>query len=320
MNRILASPQASPQASQLLAFLRRNRIPMSISFQMSLMARITLNPICINQICIDPICIDPICVHQDSKRLFFLLLKRFLAGFARKNVPSWLNKHATLCINRLNFRRAVKCMELSMHFENYQLADVCADLFRQGRVGVSINLDKALEIAKAGEREGNKNCPCLFRLISYDMHTRESERLRNRRRLCGSEDLDYLHSYMPDMSDLTCDCKYCVTLKGTLWPRQHSPACLSAARDGYAPAQCVLGMFFGYEVSPHTDDKKLYWFIRSAKQGHPLALERVALHLFWGWGTEINLKSANILFKRAKEAGNKDCDEHLTSIKKMMEK
>jgi len=246
-------------------------------------------------------------------------MKRFLAGFARKNVPSWLNKHATLCINRLNFRRAVKCMELSMHFENYQLADVCADLFRQGRVGVSINLDKALEIAKAGEREGNKNCPCIFRLISYNRYTRESERLRNGVRLSCREDLDRLHSYMPDMSDLTCDCTYCVTLKGTRWPSRHSLACLGAARNGYAPAQCVFGMFFSYEASPHTHDKELYWFIRAAKQGHPGALRRVALHLYWGWGTEINLESAYILFKRAKEAGNTDCDEYLRSTKQMME-
>ena len=297
MNKFLATPQAS----QLLAFLRRKRIPLSISSQMSLMVRIAWNPICVHQ--------------QDSKRLFLLLMKRFLAGFARNNVPKWLNKHATLCINRLNFRRAVKCMEMSMHFENYQLADVCADLFRQGRVGVSINLDKALEIAKAGEREGNMSCSCLIRLISDDMHTREPDWLRNRRILCCEE---YERLY-PDITHSTCDCRYCVTFRGTMWPSRHSFVCLSAARDGYAPAQCVFGMFLSYEASPHTRDKALYWFIRAAKQGHPGALRRVALHLYWGWGTEINLESAYILFKRAKEAGNTDCDEYLRSTKQMME-
>jgi TPR repeat protein len=302
MNRFLVTPQAF----QLLTFFLRNRIPLSIIFQKFLMVRIAWNPICVHQ--------------QDSKRLFLLLMKRFLAGFARKDVPDLLNKQATLYLNRLNFRRAVKCMELSIQLENYKMADVCADLFRQGRVGVSINLDKALEIAKAGEREGNKNCSCILGLIFYDRYTRESDWLRNGVRLSCYEYLDRFHSDMPDMSGLTCDCKYCVTLKGTLWPRQHSLACLSVARDGYAPAQFVFGMFFSYEASPHTHDKKLYWFIRAAKQGHPGALRRVALHLYWGLGTEINLESAYILFKRAKEAGNTDCDEYLTSISQVSKK
>ena len=298
---------------QMLTFLRRNGILMSFSLQMLLIARIALNPICVHQ--------------RDSKRQFLLLIERFLAGFARKNVPSWLNKQATLCINRLNFRRAVKCMELSIQLENYKMAVVCADLIRQGRVGVSIDLEKALEIAKAGKRKSNSSC--LIHLIFYDIHNRESKRLRDQRKLYCPEDVERLRTYMPNITHSTCDCKYCDTLRGTQYPRKHSLACFRAARDGYAPAQYAFGRFIAdFKTLPHrrletlpcAHEEALSWFIRAALQGHPLALERVALHLFWGWGTEINLNSAYLLFQRAKEAGNMDCDEYLTSIKKMMEK
>lgn len=238
-------------------------------------------------------------------------------------MPHWLNRKAIAYINRRNFRRAVKCMELSIHLDNYQIADMCADIIRQGRVGVSINLEKALQIAETGKRKGSIDCSCLIRLISYDMHTRESKRLRNMFRLCSREDLEHLDSLMPNMLDLACNCKYCVSLKGTLWPRQHSQACLSAARDGYAPAQYIIGRFNAdfktlpqkhLETLSYMHEKALYWFIRAAMQGHHDALQRIALHLYWGWGTEINQKSAYMLFKRAKEAGNKNCDDYLTSM------
>ena len=291
-------------AKSIQAFCILYSIPLGIAWQYFLMKRL----MCHSSI-----------IPYNSQKLLVILMKRFLPGFAKK-ISLRLNRRAKYAIKYLNFARAIKNMKLSMELRNYEMADMCADIIRQGRVGVSINLEKALEIAETGKRKGNIDCSCLIRLISYDMYTRESKRLRNMFRLCSREDFEHLNSLMPNMSDLTCNCKYCVTLKVTLCPRQHSQACLSAARDGYAPAQYDLGMsIFGYELLHYTHEKALYWFIRAAIQGHPDALQRVALNLFYGWGTEINLKSAYILFKRAKEAGNENSDEYITYIEKMME-
>ena len=313
----------SLQSNSVLAFCHKHSIPQSIVLQLFLITRI-VNDFSINKISL--------------KRLFLVLMKRFLSGFALKVLPKWLNKRATLCIRHLYFGDAVKYMRLAMQLKNYEMADICADLLKQGRIGLPKNYLEAIQIADDGERAGNKKCGCLIRSFSRDMNDdfkfRQNtslyprfvpkspihKRLEETRYFQKFEqsrhfNFGYGIEFIPDM---LCKCIYCATVRGKYEPKQYGADCITAAKSGYACAQYTFGQFiFFHDTSPHCGDKAIYWYLKAALQGDSDAILRIAEIKYFGWkNSEIDVITALKLFQRAKILGNDNCDRYIEFCKK----
>jgi TPR repeat protein len=274
-----------------------------------------------------------------SKRPFFLLMKRFLSGFALQVLPKWLNKCAKLCIRRLYFSDAVKYMRMAMQLNNYEMADICADLLKQGRIGLPKNYLEAIQIADDGERAGNKKCGCLIRSFSRDMNDDFKFRKSNSwnpRNVSKSlihnrlEDTRYFQKFersrhfnpfgygIEFIPDMLCKCIYCATVRGKYEPEQYGADCITAAKSGYACAQYTFGQFlFYHDTSPYCGDKVLYWYLKAALQGHIQSIFETAQILYFGMRKiKSDVVTALKLFKYVKPSGEVYCDRFIELCKK----
>ena len=317
-------------AKSIWAFCLFHCIPLSMVWQYFLMKRL----ICHSSI-----------IPYDSKKLLILLMKRFIQGFATK-IPLLLNHRAKYAIKYLNFARAIESMRLSIKFRNYAMADIYAELLFNGRIGIKKNRYEAVEIADAGDRAGNKRCCCLIRIFSFELNeefnkkqdtkvsTRqvvekslEHLRLERSRTYQQFSSTPYQNPYVYLRSrliiDESCACIYCMILKAEIFPKQHGADCYTLAKSGHALAQCVLGNYYQYQdTTPHHYEISKYWYLKSALQGYPDAIFRIARHMFFGIGSEADfvtkeeIFNAYKLFQYAKYAGNEECDECLELCRK----
>ena len=321
-------------AESIWAFCLYHTIPLSMVWQFFLMKRLS----CHSSI-----------IPYDSKKLLLLLMKRFLPGFA-KQIPLRLNRQAKCAIKYLNFARAIERMRLSMQLCNYTMADTCAELLFHGRAGINKNRYEAVEICDAGVEAGNKRCDCLIRIFSFELneeHNRKQdstkyttqvvvkspehlrlESSRTYQQFSSKEyPLQYMYKWLRSrlIIDESCACIYCTTLKAEIFSKQHGTDCFSFAKSGYASAQCALGNYFQYEdETPHHYEIAKYWYLKSALQGYPEAIYRIARHMFYGIGSEADfvtkkeILTAYKLFQYAKNAGNEECDELLKFCRKKL--
>ena len=316
-------------ATSIRAFCLCHSIRISMAWQYFLMKRL--------------VCHSSILLYN-SEKLLLLLMKRFLPGFAKK-IPLRLYCQAKYAIKYLNFARAIERMRLSMELHNYEMADTCAELLFHGRAGIKKNRYEAIEICDAGVKAGNKKCDCLIRIFSFELdeeHNRKQDsttqvviKLPEHIRLQSSRTyqqfsskeypLKYMYKWLRSrlIIDESCACIYCTTLKAEIFPKQHITECIAFAKSGYAPAQCALGNYFQHEdETPHHYEIAKYWYLKSALQGYPEAIYRIARHMFFGIGSEAafvpitDFVTAYKLFQYAKNAGNEECDEYLELCKK----
>jgi TPR repeat protein len=319
-------------AKSIWAFCLRHSIPLSMVWQFLLMKRLTCHSLII---------------PYNSEKLLLLLIKRFLPGFAKK-IPLQLNRQAKYAIKYLNFARAIERMRLSMELHNYAMADTYAELLFHGRAGINKNRYEAVEICDAGVEAGNKRCDCLIRIFSFELdeeHNRKKDSIKSTTQVVvkSSEHLrleslitdqkfrskeypmQYMYKWLRSrlIIDESCACIYCTTLKAEIFPKQHITECISFAKSGYAPAQCALGNYYQYEdETPHHYEIAKYWYLKSARQGYPEAIYRIARHMFFGIGSEAafvpieDFVTAYKLFQYAKYAGNEECDECLELCRK----
>jgi TPR repeat protein len=323
--RVLSPTESlSLQSKNVLVFCQKHFIPQSIVLQKFLITRI-VSHFSVNKI--------------SSKRPFFLLMKRFLSGFALQVLPKWLNKRAKLCIRRLYFSDAVKYMRMAIQLNNYEMADICADLLKQGRIGLPKNYLEAIQIADDGERAGNKKCGCLIRSFSRDMNDDFKFRKSNSwnpRNVSKSlihnrlEDTRYFQKFersrhfnpfgygIEFIPDMLCKCIYCATVRAKYEPEQYGADCITAAKSGYMCAQYTFGQFlFYHDTSPYCGDKALYWYLKAALQGDSDSILRIAESMYFGWrDIEIDVITALKLFQCAKIAGNDNCDRYIELCKK----
>jgi TPR repeat protein len=318
---------AKQPAKSIWAFCLYHYIPLSMVWQFLLIKRLVYHSSVI---------------QYDTEKLLLLLMKRFLPGFVKK-ISLLLNRQAKYAIKTLNFARAIERMRLSMELHNYTMADICAELLFHGRAGINKNRYEAVEISDAGYMAGNERCACLIRIFSFELneeHNRKQdsttyttqvvvkspehfrlESSRTYQQFSSKEyPLQYMHKWLrsPLIIDEWCACIYCTTLKTEIFPKQHRTDCFAFANSGYAPAQCALGNYYQYEdkTPPHYEIAK-DWYLKSALQGYPEAIYRIARHMFYGIGSEADfvtkkeILTAYKLFQYAKYAGNEECDELL---------
>jgi len=319
-------------AESIWAFCLYHYIPLSMIWQFLLMKRLVYHSSII---------------PYDSEKLLLLLMKRFLPGFAKK-IPLQLNREAKYAIKTLNFARAIERMRLSMKLHNYAMADICAELLFHGRAGKKKNRLDAIEMCDAGVEAGNERCACLIRIFSFELNEENNtkqdstkyttqvvvkspehlrlESSRTYQQFSSKEyPLEYMYKWLRSrlIIDESCACIYCTTLKAEIFPKQHITECITFAKSGYAPAQCALGNYFQYEdETPHHYEIAKYWYLKSALQGYPEAIYRIARHMFFGIGSEAafvpiaDFVTAYKLFQYAKYAGNEECDEYLELCRK----
>ena len=144
---------------------------------------------------------------------------------------------------------------------------------------------------------------------------------------------EYLNPYVYLRSrliiDKACVCKYCVTLKAELFPKEHGADCFAFAKSGYPPAQYAFGTYCIYQdTSPHRFEIGKYWLLKSALQGYPKAIYKIARNMFFGIGsyaafvTKEEFSMAYKLFQYAKYAGHEEhdwvrgCDYFLEACRK----
>ena len=315
------------------AFCFSHHIPQSMALQLFLMRRL------VHHLTI---------LSYKSKILLLPLMKRFLSGFFAKQIPLRLNRQAKSAIRHLTFARAIERMKLSMQLCNYAMADTCADLLFHGRAGIQKNRYDAVEIADAGAMAGNKLCGCLLRVLSYELekeynrrhdarvsstqvvekspeHLRLESTITYQQSRLRPYPLNYMHNWLRShlIIDRSCACKYCVTLKAELFPKEHGADCFTFAKSGYPPAQYAFGASIQYyDTMPHHYEIAKYWYLKSALQGYPDAIYRIARNMFFGIGSEADfvtkeeIYTAYKLFQYAKYAGNEECDECLELCRK----
>lgn len=319
------------------AFCLSNHIPLSMAWQSLLMIRLVHHPTIL---------------PYNSKKLLPLLMKRFQSGFFAKQIPLRLNRQAKCAIKYLDFARAIERMKLSMQLCNYAMADTCADLLFHGRAGIQRNRYDAVEIADAGAMAGNELCSCLLRVFSFefekDFNRRHDARVSSTQvveKSRGHHRLEMTRTYQQSKYPVNmytwlhsrliihelCACKYCVTLKAELFPKEHGADCFAFAKSGHPPAQYTIGIYCEYyTTSPHRYEYAKYWYLKSALQGYPKAIYEIARNMFFGIGsdaafvTKEEFSMAYRLFQLAKYAGHEKhglfqgCDYFLEACKKYL--
>jgi TPR repeat protein len=225
-----------------------------------------------------------------------------------------------------------------MELHNYAMADTCAELLFHGRAGIKKNRYEAVEIADAGDMAGNERCGCLLRIFSFEIEEEfkrredtkvstsqvvvkspEHQRLEKTRTYQQCSLKPYLNPYVylrsPLIIDEACVCKYCVTLKAELFPKEHGADCFTFAKSGYPPAQYAFGTYNRYQdTSPHRFEIEKYWLLKSALQGYPKAIYIIAKNMFFGIGSDAAFVSkeefsiAYKLFQYVKYAGHEEHD------------
>jgi len=324
-------------AKSIQAFCILYSIPLGIALQHFLMKRLVYHSSIL---------------PYNSQKLLLLLMKRFLPGFA-KQIPIRLDRQAKCAISHLNFARAIERMKLSMQLCNYAMADTCTELLFHGRAGIEKNRYEAVEIADAGVIAGNKRCGCLIRIFSFELEEEynrrqdtkvsttqvvvkypEHLRLERTRTYQQFSSKPYQNPYKYLRSrliiDESCACIYCTTLKAELFPEEHSADCFAFAKSGYPPAQYAFGIYCEHYsgTSPHRYECAKYWYLKSALQGYPKAIYKIARNIFFGIGSDADVVSkeefsiAYKLFQYAKYAGHKvhdwvqECDWFLEECRK----
>ena len=315
-------------AGSIRAFCFSHHIPQSMALQLFLMRRL------VHHLTI---------LSYKSKILLLPLMKRFLSGFFAKQIPLRLNRQAKSAIRHLTFARAIERMKLSMQLCNYELADTCADLLFHGRAGIEKNRYDAVKIADAGAMAGNILCGCLLRVLSYELekeynrrhdarvsstqvvekspeHLRLESTITYQQSRLRPYPLNYMHNLLSShlIIDRSCACKYCVTLKAELFQKEYGADCFTFAKSGYPPAQYAFGTYCQYySTSPHRYEYAKYWLLKSALQGYPKAIYKIARDMFFGIGSEADFVSkeefsiAYKLFEYAKLAGAEYCDRYI---------